>query len=191
MHFTLFKREGFPVIFKIRYLLFLINYVLMTKMSVLSSLVPHKWFLVAEAAAANGHIHQCDTKLLSSPYRTPFFGGACLKARWVAGPFQFQTKWLSKCWRPSMSLGESEQNTKHDFQCISWCTLSKWVFSWVCRSWGNQQLLRMTEEIKHEGNVRTHRSSPFDSYPATVSFSPSWTPSLFKLFTKTEYIFWH
>lgn len=152
VHFTRFKREWFSVVFKTRYLLFLINYVLVTKMSVLSSLVPHKWFLVAEAAATNSHIHQCDTKLLSSPYRMPFFRGACLKARWVAGPFQFETKCLWKCWRPSMSLGESEQNTKHDFQCISWCTLSK-CFFWSVEAEGRNSCFIWLKNMKETSEL--------------------------------------
>lgn len=71
------------------------------------------------------HTSVCGTMPLSSLYRMPFFQGACLLARWAAGPFLAKTKWLWVCWRPPSGQRKSDQNTKHHLQCTSWLTLSK------------------------------------------------------------------
>lgn len=116
-----------------------------------SSLVPRIPSVVPQSSCSrdtNNHIHQCGTMPLSSPYRMPFFQGACLLARWAAGPSPAKTKWLWVCWRPPSGQRQSDQNTKHHLQCISWLTLSKCFLLLHFFSWAEEHIKKELREIK-------------------------------------------
>lgn len=82
---------------------------------------------------------------LSSPHRVPFFQGACLLARWAAGPSMARTKWLWVCWRPHQVRERLTRilNIAINAHCGSLCVcsirpLSFWL-GWDADAQGNRR----------------------------------------------------